>query len=124
MTLGHHDTLRQIDLPAGTHQLTCAGALDIAALAHGGLDAQAAGVGHRDLHLGGGTDGSQNAHFHGALGPNDLDLLGAGELAGLGEILLGGQLVAGAVEDVQMLLRQVEMTGGNFNDDVHVRCLL
>ena len=47
-----------------------------------------------------------------------LYLFGAGILAGLAEILLLGQLVAGAKQRIYCFLREMKVSGGCFNDDL------
>ena len=85
VTLCHDDALGQLHLAGGPDELTGTGALHVAALADGGVDAQRAGVGSGDLHLirltGGPEDGDVR---HLLLGADDGQTLVAGVLTGIG----------------------------------------
>ena len=117
VTLGDDGTLGDLDLTCGADHLQTGGAGHVAALANGDvLQTQSAGVGVGQLDLVGLTGGTQDADHHLALGTDQLDLLVAGgELAGLAEHLLDSQLCALAVQGLDGLVGQVDVTGGGLN---------
>ena len=123
--LGDDYTLAQLHLALGAHQLTCAGALHMAALADGSRDAQSGGVGGGDLHLVSLTHRPQNGHIgHFLLGPHDGQPLIAGILAGIGQGLADSQLIALAEQLLHRLLGQVDVAGRRFDHERHCFFLL
>ena len=120
VTLGDDDALGQIQLALGPDQLAGAGALHVAALADGSVDAQGTGVGGGDLHLVSLAGGAQDGHVgHLLLGADDGQTLVAGVLAGIGQGLADGQLIALAKQLFHGLLGQVDMTGRRFDHERH-----
>ena len=120
VALGDDDALAQLDLALRPDQLTCAGALDVAALADGCVDAEVAGVGGGELDLIGLAHGAEDGDVGLlTLGADDGQALVAGELARVGQVLALGQLIALAEQLFHRLLRQVDVTGGCFNHKRH-----
>ena len=120
MALRHDDALGQLHLAGRPNQLTGAGALHIAAFADGGVDAQGAGVGGGDLHLIRLAGGAENGHVgHFLLGADDGQALVAGVLAGIGQGLADGQLIALAEQLLHRLLGQMDVTGGSLDHETH-----
>ena len=62
-------------------------------------------------------DSRQGGVIPGALRAHHGDLLLAGELAGLGEVLFGMGLGAGAEQGLEVLLGQVQMAGRGFHNE-------
>ena len=109
VALGDDDALAQLDLALRPDQLTCAGALDVAALADGRIDAEVAGIGGGELDLIGLAHGAENGDVGLlTLGADDGQALVAGELAGVGQVLALGQLIALTKQLFHRLLRQVD----------------
>ena len=120
VALGHDDALAQLHLAGRPDQLTGAGALDIAALTDRRVDTQCAGVGGGDLHLIGLADGPEDGHVgHLLLGAHDGQALVAGVLAGIGQGLADGQLIALAEQLLHRLLCQMDVTGGSLDHETH-----
>ena len=91
---------------------------EVAGLADGRVDAELELLGHRDLHLRGLARRTQHAHaFDPALRPDDGELFLAGELAGLGEVALAGELVALTEERLDMFLAQMDVVGGDLEEE-------
>jgi len=92
----------------------------MAALPHGGVNAQGTGIGAGDLHLVGLAHGTQDGHIgHFLLGAHQRDALIAGKLAGVGQILALGKLITGTKQLLHSFLRQVNVTGRCFNHEFH-----
>ncbi len=120
VALGDDDALAQLDLALRPDQLTCAGALDVAALADGRVDAEVAGIGGGELDLIGLAHGAEDGDVGLlTLGADDGQALVAGELAGVGQVLALGQLIALTKQLLHCLLRQVDVAGGCFNHKRH-----
>ena len=116
--LGGDDAALDLKLALGADQFAGAAALDIAALPDGCGNAYRAGVGERKLDLSCGADGAEDGDGgEAALGADDGYSLFAGELAGLGEILLFGQLIAFAEENIESLAADMDVAGGCFNEN-------
>ena len=124
VALGGDDALFQSDFPSGAAEHAARGALQIAGLPDGGGDAQLAGIGEGDFHLGLGAGGAQDGHLHSALGANHFHLLLAGELARLGEVFLVGEGSALAEQGFQVRFGHVDMMGRCFNHNFHGKFLL
>ena len=124
VALGGDDALLNGDFPSGAPQGAAGGALQVAGLPDGSGQAQLPGVGERDLHLGLGTGGPQDGHFHSALGTDHFHLLLAGELAGLGQVLLVGEGGAFAEQGLQVGFGHMDVMGGRFNHNFHGYFLL
>jgi hypothetical protein len=97
------------------------GAGKIAGLADRRLDAELELLGHGDLDLGFLARRAEHADVGDApLGADQMDLLGAGELAGLGQFVFRRQLMAGAEQRFDIGLRQVHVVGRDFDRDRRV----
>jgi hypothetical protein len=85
---------------------------EIAGLANRRLHAELELLGHGDLDLGLLAGRTEHAHIGDApLGPDQIHLFGAGELARLGQLVLRRQLVAWAEQLVHIGLGQVHVVG-------------
>ena len=112
---GSDNTLGELNFACGANELASAGACDIAGLANGSYNADGTSVGKRELDLSLGPGGSKDGNaLEFALGANNIYALSTGELAGLREILFGGELIAFAEEDGEVLFADMEVTCGNF----------
>ena len=108
------------DAAFGAFDLDGRGALKIAALADERLGAEADAVGLADLDLGRLADGPEDGDaLDLALAVLDGDLFLAEELAGLGKGAVESQLVTFAKQSLYMLLSEMHVTCGNFNDEIH-----
>jgi hypothetical protein len=93
----------------------------VAGLADRRLDADLELLGHGDLDLGFLARRAEHADVGDApLGADQVDLLGAGELAGLRQFVFRRQLVAGAEQRFDVGLRQVHVVGRDLDRD---RCV-
>ena len=112
MALGNDNALRQLHFAGRPDELAGAGAGHVAALPHRSVNAQRTGVRAGDLHLVGLAHRPQNGHIgHFLLRPHQSDPLIAGELAGIGQILSLGELIAGAKQLFNSFLRQMNVAG-------------
>ena len=104
-------------------QLAGAGAGDVTGFTYGRGDADGTGIRQGKLHLGRGTDGPEDTDaLQRVLGADHIDLLLAGELAGLGQPALDRQLMAGAEEGFEIFFCHMYVTGGGFNQNlIHER---
>src|SRR4051794_25884681 len=110
---GADDALFEFEGAGGTHQ-KCAGcAGDVAGDADGEVEAEADRVGERefDLRLFAQRAEDAEVRYQAAARPDDGDGLFGGEEAFLKERAMHGELVAGAVEDVEIGAADVEMAG-------------
>ena len=119
VALGHDDALGDLDLALRADELAGAGAGDLAGLANRRGNADGAGVSQGQLHLGLRANRAEDGHAaQGLLRAHDVNALGAGVLAGLGQHLLHGQLIALAEEDVQSLAGNMHMTCRSLNKNL------
>ena len=106
----------ELNLSLGADKLACAAACDIAALSDGSGHADGTGIGKRKLNLILGTHGTENGDCReAALRTDNGNALVARELAGLRELLLDGQLIALAEEDIKSFSGDMYMARGSFN---------
>ena len=114
---------RQLDHALGPQEPAARRVAMIAASAHGGVDAQRDRVGERELHLtvvAAWTEDSKVGD-HAMAGTDDGHGFLAGEEAVLVERLVRSQLVAGAEEALQVLRRDVAVSGGDVDDEAALR---
>ena len=100
----------------GADKLAGAAARNVAALSYGSGHAYRTGVGERNLNLILGTHGAEDGdRREAALRADNGNALVARELAGLRELLLDGQLIALAEEDIKSFSGDMYMACGSFN---------
>ena len=114
MTLRDDHAVIDLDLAFGSAQDASGSALKITGLADHAYYAELSGLGHRDLYLIFGAERSEDGHGDLTLGAYDGHLLGAGELTGLGKVLLVGQAFALSVQSRKGLCGNVQMMSGCF----------
>ena len=119
VSLRDDDALRDLYLTCGAYELAAGRACYVAGLSDGSHDAELARVGERYLDLVVRSFGAEDGHCHLTSGADYGDLLGAGELSGLGKVLLVGELIALSVEDIEGFSCHVQMMRGGFNHNFH-----
>ena len=106
----------ELNLTLGANKLAGTAARNVAALSYGSGHAYRTGIGERKLNLILGTHGAKNGdRREAALRADNGNALVARELAGLRELLLDGQLIALAEEDIKSFSGDMYMARGSFN---------
>ena len=101
----------------GVNELYAGRACSVAAFTNGSGNAKGSCVGEGYFNLACLTSGTEDANAgDGLLGANNVKTFSASELTGLGKVFLVGELIAFTKENVDMFLRQVDMTCRSFND--------
>ena len=119
MTLGGDNAFGHFHFTRGANQLAGAGTGNVTGLTHGSGHADGTGIGQGKLHLGGGADGSKDTNaLQGVLGSDNIHLLFAGELSGLAQPALDGQLMACAEQGLEIFLGNMHVTGRSFNQNL------
>ena len=106
----------ELNLTLGADKLACTAARNVAALSYGSGHAYRTSIGERKLNLILGTHGAENGdRREAALRADNGNALVARELAGLRELLLDGQLIALAEEDIKSFSGDMYRARGSLN---------
>ena len=108
-----------LDFTCRSDELASGSSRDVAALSYGSSETERSCIGEGKLYLSRGTNGSENDYVrNGLLGSFDGDTLLASELTGLAEVLLEGESSTCTEEGLEILLREVDVSCGCFNDKI------
>ena len=95
------NALCKLNLSARTNELNAGSSCNVSALSYGSNETEGSCIGERKLNLSCGTNGSENDNVrNGLLRSFNGKTLLASELTGLAEVLLSGELIALAEEDI------------------------
>ena len=116
VTLCSDNAFSDFNFTCGTNELARAGTCNVTGFTNGSVYAEGTCVGEGDFNLSSGTCGAEDDYIgNGLLGTNNGNSFFAGELTGLGQILLMGKGSAFTEENLDVFFGEMYVTGAGFN---------